>query len=163
MSHKDYAKIIITLEGALRLFMQKHFKVDNKESDRKVSGQIVWIVTWVHSTQLLTTQSFNVWLKLLAGAFWVACVYSHVTNVQFNTDFSVSAGYVCERKDLLVNGCCNVNAPSSSQHVCKSCLANGCCSIYEYCVSCCLQPDKVLQTTYLYLVLLHKSFRVSEL
>uniref|UniRef100_A0A8C1ZLT4 SREBP regulating gene protein n=1 Tax=Cyprinus carpio TaxID=7962 RepID=A0A8C1ZLT4_CYPCA len=50
--------------------------------------------------------------------------------------------YVCERKDLLVNGCCNVNAPSSSQHVCKSCLANGCCSIYEYCVSCCLQPDK---------------------
>uniref|UniRef100_A0A8C1MRV6 SREBP regulating gene protein n=1 Tax=Cyprinus carpio TaxID=7962 RepID=A0A8C1MRV6_CYPCA len=36
-------------------------------------------------------------------------------------------------------------------------------NIYEYCVSCCLQPDKVLQTTYLYLVLLHKSFRVSEL
>uniref|UniRef100_A0A8C1P545 SREBP regulating gene protein n=1 Tax=Cyprinus carpio TaxID=7962 RepID=A0A8C1P545_CYPCA len=71
-----------------------------------------------------------------------SCVYSHVTNVQFNTDFSFSAGYVCERKDLLVNGCCNVNAPSSSQHVCKSCLANGCCSIYEYCVSCCLQPDK---------------------
>ncbi|XP_018926221.1 SREBP regulating gene protein [Cyprinus carpio] len=51
-------------------------------------------------------------------------------------------GYVCERKDLLVNGCCNVNAPSSSQYVCKSCLANGCCSVYEYCVSCCLQPDK---------------------
>lgn len=52
-------------------------------------------------------------------------------------------GYVCERKDLLVNGCCNVNAPSSRQYICKSCLANGCCSIYEYCVSCCLQPDKV--------------------
>lgn len=54
------------------------------------------------------------------------------------------AGYVCERKDLLVNGCCNVNAPSSRQYICKSCLANGCCSIYEYCVSCCLQPDKVI-------------------
>lgn len=53
-------------------------------------------------------------------------------------------GYVCERKDLLVNGCCNVNAPSSRQYICKSCLANGCCSIYEYCVSCCLQPDKVI-------------------
>lgn len=52
-------------------------------------------------------------------------------------------GYVCERKDLLVNGCCNVIAPSSRQYICKSCLANGCCSIYEYCVSCCLQPDKV--------------------
>ncbi|XP_028852935.1 SREBP regulating gene protein isoform X1 [Denticeps clupeoides] len=51
-------------------------------------------------------------------------------------------GYVCERKDLLVNGCCNVNAPNSQQYICKSCLANGCCSIYEYCVSCCLQPDK---------------------
>ncbi|XP_065106174.1 SREBP regulating gene protein [Paramisgurnus dabryanus] len=51
-------------------------------------------------------------------------------------------GYVCERNDLLVNGCCNVNAPGSSQYVCKSCLANGCCSVYEFCVSCCLQPDK---------------------
>ena len=55
-----------------------------------------------------------------------------------------AVGYVCERKDLLVNGCCNVNAPSSRQYICKSCLANGCCDIYEYCVSCCLQPDKVL-------------------
>ncbi|XP_061528768.1 SREBP regulating gene protein isoform X2 [Phycodurus eques] len=51
-------------------------------------------------------------------------------------------GYVCERKDLLMNGCCNVNAPRTRRHVCKSCLANGCCSIYEYCVSCCLRPDK---------------------
>lgn len=53
------------------------------------------------------------------------------------------SGYVCERKDLLVNGCCNVNAPRSRQYTCKSCLPNGCCSVYEYCVSCCLQPDKV--------------------
>ena len=44
---------------------------------------------------------------------------------------------------MLVNGCCNVNAPSSRQYICKTCLANGCCNIYEYCVSCCLQPDKV--------------------
>lgn len=58
---------------------------------------------------------------------------------------NVPTGYVCERKDLLVNGCCNVNAPSTRQHICKSCLANGCCSIYEYCVSCCLQPDKVIR------------------
>ncbi|XP_076846082.1 SREBP regulating gene protein [Brachyhypopomus gauderio] len=51
-------------------------------------------------------------------------------------------GYVCERKDLLVNGCCNVNDGSSRQYVCESCLSNACCSVYEYCVSCCLQPDK---------------------
>ncbi|XP_075290742.1 SREBP regulating gene protein isoform X2 [Opisthocomus hoazin] len=51
-------------------------------------------------------------------------------------------GYICERKDLLVNGCCNVNVPSTKLHSCDSCLPNGCCSVYEYCVSCCLQPNK---------------------
>ncbi|KAK1156497.1 hypothetical protein AOXY_G21571 [Acipenser oxyrinchus oxyrinchus] len=51
-------------------------------------------------------------------------------------------GFVCQREDLLVNGCCNVNNPSTSQYLCKSCLSNGCCGVYEYCVSCCLQPDK---------------------
>lgn len=102
--------------------------------------------------QFLTTQCFNVQLKLLTGP-WVF-VYSHVTSVHF----SFSSGYVCERKDLLVNGCCNVNAPSSSQYVCKSCLANGCCSVYEYCVSCCLQPDNVLQTAYLYFFVITQMF-----
>ncbi|XP_069070614.1 SREBP regulating gene protein [Pleurodeles waltl] len=53
-------------------------------------------------------------------------------------------GYVCERKELLANGCCNINVPSSQLHSCKSCLPNGCCSVYEYCVSCCLQPNKQL-------------------
>ncbi|XP_077691393.1 SREBP regulating gene protein isoform X2 [Eretmochelys imbricata] len=52
-------------------------------------------------------------------------------------------GYVCERKDVLVNGCCNVNVPSAKLYSCESCLPNGCCSVYEYCVSCCLQPNKV--------------------
>nr|XP_009673228.1 PREDICTED: UPF0454 protein C12orf49 homolog [Struthio camelus australis] len=51
-------------------------------------------------------------------------------------------GYICERKDLLVNGCCNVNVPSTKLYSCDSCLPNGCCSVYEYCVSCCLQPNK---------------------
>uniref|UniRef100_A0A8D0H3Q4 SREBP regulating gene protein n=1 Tax=Sphenodon punctatus TaxID=8508 RepID=A0A8D0H3Q4_SPHPU len=53
-------------------------------------------------------------------------------------------GYICERKDLLVNGCCNINVPSTKLHSCESCLPNGCCSVYEYCVSCCLQPNKQL-------------------
>ncbi|XP_029074344.1 UPF0454 protein C12orf49 homolog isoform X2 [Monodon monoceros] len=53
-------------------------------------------------------------------------------------------GYVCERKDLLVNGCCNVNVPDTKQYCCDGCLSNGCCSAYEYCVSCCLQPNKQL-------------------
>ncbi|XP_059532428.1 SREBP regulating gene protein isoform X3 [Myotis daubentonii] len=53
-------------------------------------------------------------------------------------------GYVCERKDLLVNGCCNVNVPGTKQYCCDGCLTNGCCSAYEHCVSCCLQPNKQL-------------------
>ncbi|XP_041691937.1 SREBP regulating gene protein isoform X1 [Coregonus clupeaformis] len=63
-------------------------------------------------------------------------------SIQGKTLLTDELGYVCERNDLLVNGCCNVNAPSSRQYICKSCLANGCCNIYEHCVSCCLQPDK---------------------
>ncbi|KTG39610.1 hypothetical protein cypCar_00006566 [Cyprinus carpio] len=73
---------------------------------------------------------------------WVLGVVFGLSLIYFLTSTLKQVCYVCERKDLLVNGCCNVNAPSSSQYVCKSCLANGCCSVYEYCVSCCLQPDK---------------------
>ncbi|XP_042299703.1 SREBP regulating gene protein-like [Sceloporus undulatus] len=51
-------------------------------------------------------------------------------------------GYICERKDVLVNGCCNVEAPNTKLYSCDSCLSNGCCSVYEACVSCCLQPNK---------------------
>ncbi|XP_064248493.1 SREBP regulating gene protein isoform X2 [Passer domesticus] len=51
-------------------------------------------------------------------------------------------GYICERKDVLVNGCCDVHVPSTKLHSCDSCLPNGCCSVYEFCVSCCLQPSK---------------------
>lgn len=66
------------------------------------------------------------------------------------------AGYVCERKDLLANGCCNVNVPGTKQYCCDGCLSNGCCGAYEHCVSCCLQPNKVWK---LLLVLhLHLSF-----
>ncbi|XP_052611142.1 SREBP regulating gene protein isoform X2 [Peromyscus californicus insignis] len=53
-------------------------------------------------------------------------------------------GYVCERKDLLANGCCDVSVPSTKQYCCDGCLANGCCEAYEHCVSCCLQPSKQL-------------------
>ncbi|XP_076369026.1 SREBP regulating gene protein [Tachypleus tridentatus] len=51
-------------------------------------------------------------------------------------------GYVCQRHDVLPSGCCNVNAHTTKQYCCETCQENGCCSIYEYCISCCLQPDK---------------------
>lgn len=41
------------------------------------------------------------------------------------------------------DGCCNVNAEESKRYACDSCKDNGCCNIYEYCISCCLNPQKV--------------------
>lgn len=46
---------------------------------------------------------------------------------------------------MLANGCCNVESSSTNRYHCESCHDNGCCSIYEYCISCCLQPEKVLE------------------
>nr|XP_058132416.1 SREBP regulating gene protein-like [Dasypus novemcinctus] len=53
-------------------------------------------------------------------------------------------GYVCERKDFLVNSCCHVHFPSIKQYCCDGCLSSCCCRAYEYCVSCCLQPNRHL-------------------
>ncbi|XP_058063753.1 SREBP regulating gene protein [Anopheles bellator] len=50
-------------------------------------------------------------------------------------------GFVCPRADLLQNGCCNVGE-QKRLFSCKSCLPNHCCAVYEYCVSCCLHPNK---------------------
>lgn len=51
-------------------------------------------------------------------------------------------GYVCSRSDILANGCCDPSLQSSKRYSCDTCKENGCCSIYEYCISCCLHPDK---------------------
>ena len=51
-------------------------------------------------------------------------------------------GYVCERPDLLTGGCCNPQGLTTQHYICESCLDNNCCSVYEHCISCCLQPDK---------------------
>ncbi|KAK9503686.1 hypothetical protein O3M35_010194 [Rhynocoris fuscipes] len=50
-------------------------------------------------------------------------------------------GYVCSRFNVLPSGCCDLNA-KIVRYSCDTCKENGCCSIYEYCVSCCLQPNK---------------------
>lgn len=65
-------------------------------------------------------------------------------------------GYMCTTYDILPNGCCNTNklekvailsssVPSvkKTRYSCKSCNPQGCCEIYEYCVSCCLDPNKI--------------------
>ncbi|KAL1497461.1 hypothetical protein ABEB36_008428 [Hypothenemus hampei] len=51
-------------------------------------------------------------------------------------------GYVCPRSEILSNGCCHTENESVYQYTCETCNINQCCAIYEYCISCCLHPDK---------------------
>lgn len=51
-------------------------------------------------------------------------------------------GYVCSRSELLWTGCCNVEVDSTKLFHCDTCQNSDCCAIYEYCVSCCMHPDK---------------------
>ncbi|XP_018564091.1 UPF0454 protein C12orf49 homolog [Anoplophora glabripennis] len=57
-------------------------------------------------------------------------------------------GYICPRSEVLLNGCCNDDSSTAMQYSCETCKPNNCCAIYEYCISCCLHPDKkdVLET-----------------
>ncbi|CAO1382815.1 unnamed protein product [Diamesa serratosioi] len=52
-------------------------------------------------------------------------------------------GFVCELSDLLTTGCCDIDSEKTKLYQCESCNAANCCQIYEYCVSCCNNPDKV--------------------
>jgi len=63
-------------------------------------------------------------------------------SVQGKVLISDDKGYVCLRKDLTIGGCCEPERPSTKLHSCETCLDNGCCSIYEYCISCCMEPAK---------------------
>ncbi|XP_036143859.1 SREBP regulating gene protein [Monomorium pharaonis] len=66
-------------------------------------------------------------------------------------------GVVCSRHEVLSNGCCTVEQRQSQKneellsmkrerYSCKTCNPQGCCTIYEYCVSCCLHPDKQIRS-----------------
>lgn len=65
-------------------------------------------------------------------------------------------GFICPRQEVLANGCCNDATSSAVQYSCETCKPNNCCELYEYCISCCLDPDKV------YTVYHTLSARVSE-
>lgn len=51
-------------------------------------------------------------------------------------------GFVCTRSELLWTGCCNVEVESTKLFHCDTCQSNACCAIYEFCVSCCMHPEK---------------------
>ncbi|KAJ8948430.1 hypothetical protein NQ318_007953 [Aromia moschata] len=57
-------------------------------------------------------------------------------------------GFTCPRHEVLLTGCCNDDSTAVIQYSCETCKPNNCCAIYEYCISCCLHPDKkdVLET-----------------
>ncbi|XP_075157204.1 SREBP regulating gene protein [Haematobia irritans] len=52
-------------------------------------------------------------------------------------------GFVCNADHVFANGCCDVKRPSTKYYTCESCdPTTYCCGFYEYCVSCCLHPEK---------------------
>lgn len=57
-------------------------------------------------------------------------------------------GYICQRQDILSSGCCDLDLTATKRYSCETCKDNHCCSIYEHCISCCLNPEKkpLLQT-----------------
>lgn len=63
-------------------------------------------------------------------------------SIQGKVLISDDRGYACLRKDLSPGGCCDPTSPNSKQYSCETCSDNGCCAIYEYCISCCLEPSK---------------------
>lgn len=55
-------------------------------------------------------------------------------------------GYICQRKELVPSsGCCDstISSVSVKRYSCDTCNSgSNCCSIYEYCISCCMHPDR---------------------
>ncbi|XP_020285976.1 UPF0454 protein C12orf49 homolog [Pseudomyrmex gracilis] len=89
----------------------------------------------------------------------------NLANLNENDDFNQSCrnsiqgkglivderGLVCSRHEVLPNGCCTIEQTQQNKedavikrerYSCKTCNLQGCCTIYEYCVSCCLNPNK---------------------
>ncbi|KAL0479299.1 hypothetical protein AKO1_008106 [Acrasis kona] len=64
------------------------------------------------------------------------------TTVGVNMFVTDSRGYTCLTEDVDAStNCCTQQ--SSTRFSCKTCDARfGCCTSYEYCVSCCMSPDK---------------------
>ncbi|PAA92109.1 hypothetical protein BOX15_Mlig001994g3 [Macrostomum lignano] len=52
-------------------------------------------------------------------------------------------GVVCSRADLLTGGCCPYPSKRSVRYHCSACNQFSlCCKSFEFCVSCCLQPNQ---------------------
>nr|CUU98746.1 hypothetical transcript [Hymenolepis microstoma] len=60
--------------------------------------------------------------------------------LQGATKITDDRGFLCPRRNLLINGCCDRTKRSTLRHVCSTCSLIFCCQSYENCVSCCLNP-----------------------
>ena len=74
-------------------------------------------------------------------------------SIQGRVLISDDKGYVCHRKDVNPSGCCSSSLEGGSdgalslkrhqRYSCETCnMESGCCAIFEYCISCCLDPEK---------------------
>lgn len=78
-------------------------------------------------------------------------------SIQGRVLISDDKGFVCHRKDVKSSGCCSQgllegqasqdrNGNSLKKHQrysCETCnMETGCCAMFEYCTSCCLDPEK---------------------
>ncbi|XP_054154147.1 SREBP regulating gene protein-like [Oppia nitens] len=63
-------------------------------------------------------------------------------SIQGKALISDERGFVCHRKDVLLSGCCDASSATTRRFSCDTCQTNGCCAVYEYCISCCLEPSK---------------------
>ena len=86
------------------------------------------------------------------------CCFLNVSNrCKWNIFFS---GFVCERSDVLSNGCCDSNSTTSFKFCCKGCNnSTGCCESFESCVSCCMNPVNVSQYNFVLTWILYKDSR----
>ena len=67
-----------------------------------------------------------------------------ITSVKFSNKCLSRIGHVCAISAVLPNGCCDQNGNSTHRFYCLTCRENRCCHVFEHCISCCLQPHKVI-------------------
>ncbi|KAM3174195.1 hypothetical protein ACTXT7_011025 [Hymenolepis weldensis] len=63
--------------------------------------------------------------------------------LQGATKITDDRGFLCLRRNLLANGCCDRTKRLTLRHVCSTCSSIFCCQSYENCVSCCLNPINI--------------------
>lgn len=107
-----------------------------------VTGLFVWYSTFKESITIDQEESTDPptfeWISLDNISY-----LEHCRNSQQGSTFIVDElGFLCSLDQLWPSGCCDKSSPDTKRFDCLNCIPVGCCSLYETCVSCCLDPDK---------------------